>query len=291
MAEPAAALRLLHFHASRGEQIFRTTSLRAPGLVLRHIHYGRLVVDERVLTRVFPYVAPSSHRWAVAMLAGSVEVQQRRPLRAEAGDAFVFGRGGKNGARWQAADFIELEWQTRRPAAPLARALRPIALEEARALAAQIDDRSCDGRAVFERALATFRRAGVPLERALEVPRAVPEADELRLAAALEEQINDLKGRATTAHLAEASGLSARQLQRVLTRFNRRYGINARSWRDVRNRCRVQLAALMLSLPERSVAQIAADVGYASPNAMTRAFAEVKLPAPARFRAMVLGVR
>ena len=48
--------------------------------------------------------------------------------------------------------------------------------------------------------------------------------------------------------------LSERQINRIVTELNARYGINATSWRDTRNLWRVQHALILLSHPELTVA-------------------------------------
>ena len=76
--------------------------------------------------------------------------------------------------------------------------------------------------------------------------------------------------------------------KRQIQDFNRRYGLNAGNWRDTRNRWRLQTAVLLLSVPSLSIAEIAAKVGYRSPNALARAFAKVGFPAPAELRQELL---
>ncbi len=280
---------MVHFHRSRQELIFRTTSLRTRELSFRHINYGRMIVDERLLTRAFPYVAGGSRHWCVIMLGGTLEAGGARPLRATAGDCVLFGASGKSVARWTSGEFLELEW-TRRGRAPprTASSLGRVDLSQARALAAAIDDRTADAGDAIALGLQLFRDAGAPLSASLGGSREAPTAEDLRLAAAIDAQINDLKGSATTLGLADGALRSPRQLQRVVQRFNETYGLNAGNWRDMRNRIRVQLAALMLSLADRSIAEIAREVGYGSPNALGRAFASVGLPSPAEFREAVL---
>ena len=73
----------------------------------------------------------------------------------------------------------------------------------------------------------------------------------------MQEQLAHLSSRATTVHLGDSAQLSPRQLQRLVEEFNSRYGINAGNWRDTRNRWRVQIAAVMLSLPQLTVADVA----------------------------------
>ncbi len=57
-----------------------------------------------------------------------------------------------------------------------------------------------------------------------------------------------------------------------------------KSWRDLRNRYRVQFGIALLSVPELSVAAIAGDVGYGSAAAFARALANLGLPPPGELR-------
>ncbi len=281
---------MVHFHRSREELIFRTTSLRTRELVFRHINYGRMIVDERRLTPAFPYVKSESRHWCVVMLGGTLELDGSVRLTAKAGDCVLLGREGKHAARWTSGEFLELEWTAAgRARPPEAVRLGKVSLGKARTLAAAIDDRTANTRKALDLGLAMFRDVGAPQVASLGTASSEPSAEDLLLCEALEAQINDLKGRATTIGLADGAKRSARQLQRVFQQFNETYGINASSWRDVRNRCRVQLAAIMLSLPDRSISEIAREVGYGSPNALGRAFSKVGLPSPAEFRESLLG--
>lgn len=286
----ASAVRMCHQHRGFDGLVFRTTSLRTRQVWLRHIDYGQLVVDERRLSRAFPYVGTGRSAWCVVLLRGRLELEGG--ATAGPGDAVSFGPLGKAEARWLGAAFVELEWVPPVPptrATTITRSGAP--RSQVRALAKAIDDRSVEAKTVLELAHALFSRVGAPLTAAMRRPGPTPTATELRLAAALESQINDLSARATTTHLADEAGLSPRQLQRVVRRFNENFGLNADGWRDVRNRCRVLLAALLLTRPNRDVATIATEVGYATANALGRAFAEVGLPSPARLRRQMLDDR
>lgn len=281
-------VRLRHFAGAPDEPIFCTTSLRTRACVFRHINYGSLVVDERLLNPSFPYVANPSTQWAIVVLRGNLELFDDPPTLAREGEGLHFGTSGKKNARWTACEFIELEWRTpghQRP--PSAVPLKLADLTLAREVAEALDDDACPALRTVDLGIELFQSAGVSLASVDTTP-VEPEAADLLLAKALQAQINDLKDSATTTSLGDATGLSARQLQRVTKQFCERYGVNADGWRDMRNRCRVQLAAFMLSLPHLSVSRIARDVGYSSVNALTRAFADHGLPAPARFRRLVL---
>jgi transcriptional regulator GlxA family with amidase domain len=105
------------------------------------------------------------------------------------------------------------------------------------------------------------------------------------LAQGFEEQLENLTSHSAIGfEIVDSMHLSERQLRRLVGDFYARYGINARSWRDVRNRMRVQTAVLLLSRPELTVAQVAREAGYASPNALARAFSKAGFPPPAIVR-------
>jgi transcriptional regulator GlxA family with amidase domain len=110
-------------------------------------------------------------------------------------------------------------------------------------------------------------------------------AQDLRIAEAIAAQMAHLRSAASAEHLGELAGLSPRQLQRVLADFCKRYRMNASSWRDMRNRYRLQLAIFLLSVPSLSVATIADEVGYASSAALIRALAKAGLPPASELRA------
>lgn len=84
--------------------------------------------------------------------------------------------------------------------------------------------------------------------------------------------------------LGEIAGLSTRHMQRIYAQFCSTYCMDFSSWRDTRNRWRVQLAAVLLSRPELSQTDIAANVGYRSTPALARAFARAGLPSPGELR-------
>jgi transcriptional regulator GlxA family with amidase domain len=89
---------------------------------------------------------------------------------------------------------------------------------------------------------------------------------------------------ATLDQLGETSGLSRRTLIRTLQSFIPTFGIVGESWRDATHRLRLKCALLLLSAEEVSVAEVATATGYASPEALGRAFREGGLEPPSHIR-------
>lgn len=78
---------------------------------------------------------------------------------------------------------------------------------------------------------------------------------------------------------------SPRQLQRDTTELTRRFGLG--SFRTIAKTLRLRRAVLLLSTPQLSITEIAAQVGYGSSDAMGRAFRDAGLPAPSVVQAAV----
>jgi AraC-like DNA-binding protein len=83
-----------------------------------------------------------------------------------------------------------------------------------------------------------------------------------------------------------ASGVSARTVQRVLPRVLEAWGQNGspESFRSMRTRVQLVRACLVMSHPEATTERAAQIVGFSSPNALCRAFAQQDLPSPGRIR-------
>lgn len=77
----------------------------------------------------------------------------------------------------------------------------------------------------------------------------------------------------------QVAGMSERTLRR---RFQMELGMG---WDDYRRRARLISAAQALTDSKRSVAQIAADVGFESQSAFSRAFQQLTGDTPRDFRA------
>lgn len=106
-------------------------------------------------------------------------------------------------------------------------------------------------------------------------------SDHHALAHALDVALSDLASHPGATDLESALGRSVRQVQRDVHAFNTRYGFNAGSWRDARNRRRLLAAAAFLSRRDAEAQIVAREVGYRSHTALCRAFSDAGFPPPA----------
>ncbi len=281
------ALRMVQRYSSPSTGlVIEVFSLRRPELVLRWTHYTNIVVDERLLTQSFPLVTTPSRLIAVVMLDGKLDLyHHEQHLGAAPGQSVLLPVSTTQRARWQAATYLDLEWTDPIEAARIQPALlAPPDPRDVQRVVSDLKDPAADQRSTLALALRLFREIGAPVPAALDALDGEPSDRDRLLARAMEEQLEHLASRATTIHLGDSARLSPRQLQRVVHEFHARYGMNAGNWRDTRNRWRVQLAAVLLSRAELTIAEIAAEVGYGSPNGLARAFAKAGLPTPAEVR-------
>lgn len=276
-------------HASKiAPAVVSASALRRPEIVVRSTRYEGLTVDERLLTSAYPWIAPASRLQALVVRRGRVV---HGGIVLGPGDAVLVAPHEQSAMRFESTSFVDVEWTTPLAAAhagPVALGRAPVG--ELDALAARIEDRAAPQRATFAIALDLFRGLGAPLGdlTAARFAGAPPERDE-RIAAALTGMLGTLATAADTLRLGEGADLSPRQLQRVLSTFGDTYGIGIKSWRDLRNRWRVQIAAVLLGCPGVTVADAAAEVGYGSAPALARAFAKAGLPAPTEVRRRLMG--
>jgi len=276
------ALRSVLRHVSRSTPCeVSSVSLRRPELVLRRTRYGNVVVDERMLTSAFPWISGQTHLLALLVLAGRIDWPD---LQVKAGDAVLLLPEQMAHGRFEDVTYVDLEWSS-----PGAKALdAPRIIGRVPELASEVealllDDRA-DQRRVFARGFEAFRAAGVTHGLSANALEGGPSAMEVRLARALDAQFAAIGTCADTLHLAELAEVSPRQLHRLVTAYIGKMNLNARSWRDLRNRWRVQIAAVLLGHQDATVAKTAAEVGYASAPALARAFAASGLPSPREIR-------
>ncbi|MBS2012744.1 MAG: helix-turn-helix domain-containing protein [Deltaproteobacteria bacterium] len=211
-------------------------------------------------------------------------------MPAGPGDVLLLTPPMASRARFESTRYVDLEWTT--PDAATIEAPRMVGraeLESAASLASTVASPTIP----FERALADTRavleHAGARLDHlVIDETWLGPTSRDERIASAIGAQLASLATKASAADLGELATLSPRQLQRVLEKFSATYGINAGNWRDMRNRWRLQIAAVLLTHPDLSVADIAKDVGYATATALARAFAAVGYPPPLELRAALL---
>lgn len=286
----SVALRqVLRFTPRAAPALVEVVSLKRPEVIVRSTRYSGLVVDERVLVRSFPWTAHGSSVQALVLLDGALVLAPRDdapPQRLGPGASVFLAPTEIAHLRYEDAHCLDLEWEPAAPMEPCVRTLAPVDLDRATRLAAGLVSGESEERAVFAEAFGLFRRAGAPLG-ALSADRLLgePSQQDRRIAEAITAQLADLRVAANAPSLGEVAGLSPRQLQRVLSDFCKRYRMNAASWRDMRNRYRVQLAMFLLSIPSLPVAVVAGEVGYASPTALARALANAGMPSPRVLRA------
>jgi AraC-like DNA-binding protein len=264
-----------------------TWALRRPEVVLRHTKYEGLVVDERLLTRAFPWMASPARFQALVVTGGSV---RRAGEHVSAGDVVLITPEEQSTMRFESTSHLEIEWDSPHAAAHTGlQRLGRLRSEDAERLEAMLVDERAPQRETFRLALRLVAEVGAPLDGlTADGLTGGPSERDIRIAAALAETFSNLATAADTLHLTESAKISTRQLQRVLAAFGEKYGMGIESWRDLRNRWRVQVAAVLFSRPELTASAVAAEVGYASAPALARAFAKAGLPSPTEVRRRLL---
>lgn len=293
--KPLALRQVLRFAPRASDALVEIVSLKRPEAIIRRTHYAGVVVDERVLTRIFPWIPRAPTLQVFVLLRGAVRLAARdgsSMLDMVAGDAALLSPADASHARYEDVCYLDLEWTpASRVAEPPLRRLAPVDLGRAARLDEHLVRESATDAAIFTEAFELFRSAGAPLGTlSVETFEGGPSAQDVRIASAITAQIAVLPTAASALSLGEHAELSPRQLQRVFTQFCDRYRLNASSGRDMRNRYRLQIAIALASIPSLSVAELAAEVGYASPGALARAFANAGLPPPSALRDEIVGM-
>jgi AraC-like DNA-binding protein len=131
------------------------------------------------------------------------------------------------------------------------------------------------------RLLHVLRAAGAPFDahRAGDLVEPVPTRTRF-LARALDAVLSDLDARPAASDLDRALGLSERQLQRIVSAYNARYGFNSHGWRDTRNRRRLMVGAALMTSPGATTDLVRAATGYGSASSFCHAFAQVGMVSP-----------
>lgn len=260
-------------------------SLKRPELIVRRTTYRGVVVDERLLTDVYPWVPRPPTLQLFVLLAGRVEAESRdgtSRVSLRPGEAVLLSPADQSLLRYAGAELLDLEWTPAGAAVgPAVRALGPVDRERAVALGERVARGEDDARVLAD-ALQFFGEIGAPIAH-LSVTdfQGGPSERDVRIARAIGAQLEDLRTTATALSFGERAELSPRQLQRILADFCARYRMNATNWRDMRNRYRLQMAIVLASVPGISVKVLASEVGYQSSTALARAFAQARLPSPA----------
>lgn len=88
----------------------------------------------------------------------------------------------------------------------------------------------------------------------------------------------------TMKELSSASAIPLRRVERQLQDFITSTGHLGAGWRSATKHTRVKLAVMLLSAEDLAIADVAAAVGYGSPDAMARAFRDLGLAPPSSVR-------
>lgn len=162
--------------------------------------------------------------------------------------------------------------------------LDPAALERVRRigeLIARSGTASAQVAAAVAELSAILRANGVPLEHRgpgeLLEPVAPRDAE---LSHALDAGLSNLTAKPMLVDLRDTLDVGARQLNRLVASFNKRYGFNAGSWQDTRTRRRLMIGANLMTAPGATTELVARAVGYGSAAAFCHALAAQGLPSP-----------
>lgn len=277
----------MRFESKLAPVVIAQHALRRPKIVIRATEYVGGIVDERVLTRAFPWIVWPSRLQVLAVRRGTIRWGSK--VSAE-GDVLLLTPEQASTMRFEGTSYLDLEWTSPHAATHNGVvSLGRVSREQLDRIAAGIADREAPARRTFHEAIEVARTMGAPLDGfdASTFGPATTERDE-RIASALCGLFANLATAADTLHLGEGSDMSPRQLQRVLVRFGETYGLGVTSWRDLRNRWRLQVAAVLLGFPKLAIADIASEVGYGSGPALARAFAKAGFPPPLEVRRRLL---
>jgi AraC-like DNA-binding protein len=266
-----------------------TRSIRRAEFVFRKTAYRRVVVDERLLTRSFPVLRSEPRLQVFIVLDGRMTIEHLAETHEFLpGEAWLVDASTQDSARFEDATFLDFEWSTARSRG--VSVARPMLLDRpdparVASVAAALEGTGQDAaREIVDDVLSLLAAIGAPIDAPAAALAGGPTIRDERLARALERQLASLRTDGSTLHLSDGARLSPRHLQRVVREFNRRYAVNAGNWRDTRNRWRMQLAAVLLSIPDLSIASVAEEVGYGSGASLARAFANAGFPPPAELR-------
>lgn len=102
----------------------------------------------------------------------------------------------------------------------------------------------------------------------------------LRTWRAIAALFGDLRVSPALVELADAAEVSLRQAERDFTDLFATFASDTAGWRAMTRRFRLALAVLMLSAETSTVTNVARQVGYSRPEAMTTAFRAEGLPTP-----------
>ena len=275
--------------------VVETRSLLHPSFRLDVTQHERVVHDER-LHRTLACRRPDLERsWLLAVLEGRMRVEGAGVARwLGPGDVVLARDRAGLLVRQEGEPFVAVSvaWRddtlTRglHGGARLAR-LRGADLAGLGQAAASVgpDLTAGAGREALRGALAHLRSV-VPFD--VDAPsawweEAPPQATVL--SRALDRMLSNLSRQPMMVDLEHEVGVSSRQLQRLVARFNAHYGFDERGWRDTLMRRRMLVGCCLMTVPGATTELVASALGYGSATAFCRAFAESRLPSPMNIRA------
>lgn len=187
-----------------------------------------------------------------------------------------------------------VEWEpgmlgTRLTESTSAARLCPVAVRRLRELAApliQTGTSPAQSAAVIAEIVELMRAEGIPFDP-VEPEDLVEELPPYfaPLSRALDNALTSLVEQPSLLDLERVLGLSERQVQRQLLRFNEHYTIHASGrWRDLIRWWRLPMGATLMSTPKATTEGVARMLGYASARAFCDAFAAAGLPSPGAIR-------
>lgn len=272
-----------------GPALFDFVSLKRPEVIVRRTEYFGMIVDERVLTSVFAWVPRAPTLQVFLLLEGRLTLEARdgsARIEMRPGEPVLLSPSDASLARYENVKMLDVEWAPEGELAAGPPLTRLSEVDPARALelADRLKTDEGSDRELLADAFQLLRDAGAPLSLEVQRLSGGPSDQDVRIARAIAAQVAQLPTASSALTFGEHAELSPRQVQRILASFCERYRMNATSWRDMRNRNRLQIAMGLASIPNISVATIASEVGYASPTALARAFADAGLPSPREFR-------
>ncbi len=130
-------------------------------------------------------------------------------------------------------------------------------------------------------ALARLSAAGLPVPA---VPaRALIETlstQKRELAHTFGRMLSNLSDRPMMVDIEDAMGRSARQMQRVVSKFFDGYNFTPCGWRERRDRWRIEMGATLMTAPHATTEAVATALGYTGPQAFCLAMARAGVPSP-----------
>lgn len=275
------------------------TAILHPSLRLHFVDCHNVINEDRLIARGFPRINITGRPTLTLLLDGEARIDRdgrsQWLTRAEPllMDDKLLLHMRQSGAPYRA---LALEWQDGflgpRPAAfTRLPTLSFDMLAEIERCVIAMSQPTSDLRATVAAFIALMRSAGADLTLPERARDDEPERAEAQLTDALDRLLSDLRSQPMTTDLESATGLSGRQLQRVISEYHNRYGFNASQWIDARNRRRLMMALSFLCAPGATVPFVAALVGYQSTTALARAMNLAGYPPPSQVSAMVSALR